>query len=312
MPNSLVSIYMKATSPFLSSPRSFDWQRSRQINESPALLRGTMVRHHSHESSWEGLSLSGTANCQTDSQGSFKASRYWDEFANGRRTVDPGYQGNEGKKSESRHGSAEIGHRKKGVVREGKAIRANTSSEENFLQPSRPCDNYRGLQLYRGQESPLRRSKAVSEHSQRLGVSQIATLPGRHRAEDGPKHLRSPSKKNISQISTLPGSQVSPELQSSSYSPEKCLRKNLNSSVQVEHMIGPPVRRQSPSTLITPQRQTLASYSSLGQEVYDSRRTKGSLQAGNTQSTQEIQPQRTRKVKPPVAQDLFAPSFRLF
>lgn len=312
VPIPLFAIYMKASYPFLSSPRSFDWQRSRQINESPVLLHGTMVRHHSRESSWEGLSLSGTANCQTDSQSSFKASRYWDEFANGRRTVDPEYCGKEGKRSESRHGSAEIGYRKKGVVREGMAIRANTSSEENFLQPSRPGDSYRGLQLYRGRESPHRPSKAVSQHSPRLGVSQIATLPGRHRAEDGQKHPRSPSKKNISQITTLPGSQLSPEPQSSSYSPEKCLRKNLNSSVQVEDMIGPPVRRHSPSTLITPKRQTLAAYESLGQEVYDSRKTKGSLQAKNTQSTQEFHPHQTRKVKPSLAQDLFAPSFRLF
>lgn len=303
---------MKASYPFLSSPRSFNWQESRQINDSPVLLHGTMVRHHSHESSWEGLSLSGTANSHCDSQHSFKASRYWDEFANGRRTVYPEYRGNEGKRSESRHGSAEIGHRKKGVIREGKAVRANTSSGDNFLRPCRPLDSYRGVQLYTGHDSPQRRSKAVAEHSQRLGLSQIATLPGRHRAEDDQKHQRSPSKKNISQITTLPGSQPSPEAQSSSYSPEKCLRKNLNSSVQVESMIGPPIRRSSPGTLITPKRQTLASYASLGQEIYESRKTKGSLQGGNTQSTQEFQPQRARRGKPDVAQDLFAPSFRLF
>ena len=222
----------------------------------------------------------------------------------GRRTLEPGYGETE------REGS--IGHRRKGVVREGKAVRPNTSSEDNLLQPNRPTDSYKGLQLYRGQESPERRSKASSDHSLKLTVSQIATLPGRHRDEDPPKHTRSPSKRNISQISTLPGSNVNTDTAPDAYSPEKCLRRNLNSTVQVENMIGPPVRRSSPGTLIVPKTQKLESYASLGQEIGQNRKTKGHVQPSNSQSTREIQPQKSRRSRPEAAKDMFAPSFRLF
>ena len=274
-------------------------------------------RRSSHEDSWTGLSLNST-NCQTASVSSRRSSRYWDEFANGKRTIDPTYCEKEIFPKEkvvsgrSRDSSAEIGFRTKTVVRDGKAVRSNTSSSGNILD-SRDTDSYKGMQLFKATESPSRRGKGSSDIAGKLGQSQIATLPGSHRNEDSPRHTRKPSKKNISQITTLPGGGATPPPDRSTYDVQKCIMRNISSSVVVECEVGTPVAKRSPQKTVTPSRRDLASYETVGKEVYEDRRTKGNVtDRANRQTVDEVRFVKNLKNKPDKIKDLFAPTFRMF
>lgn len=315
-----------ATSSFLSSARTFNWQTSRAAN-SPQVLQGQLSKHEQHGGDgWSGLSLKPAQEPTRKSV----SSRAWEEFLSAKRTIDPSYPTKpeiQRATSPQRYGTAAnlqarissapfldtVGISTKSVQLNGKTVYPNATSADNVLKQG-SYDSYRGRTATSGEASPVqRRMRASNDISRERNRSHIDTLPGPGYRASSVTTCVSPTRVKPdfeSHITELPGTLKRAEEATSPSRAVHPVHRNTATSTEAEYYLGPSPTRSGPRNLLKPQQE----FSSF-QEAAQAHGRYHNYPAANRllrESTKRESSQgRALKERPASVRDLFSSSLAL-
>lgn len=316
-----------ATSAFLASGRTFNWQTDRAVNAGPVVLHGQMA----HYEKPGGTQWSGFALKPMPPEGrKTVSSRAWEEFLSAKRTIDPSYPtkvdprralspprpstgGNLQALIASSSSYELLGCCTKSVERNGRVVYPNATSSDNVLKTNE-YGSYRGREATRGESNPRPRGRASNEISRERGRSQVAELLGSQR--EGSEEVRSPQPARVkpdfeSHITDLPGTVKRPERDPSPAKAVHVTHRNTMTSIEAEYYLGASPMRQGPRTVLKPSGDFFKSFQASEPEPRGRYHNYPAMNRILRGSMKDARPIRALKERPASMRDLFGSSITL-